>query len=1283
MKQQQIFLIFCLWIWSNLAWGQQFETRLYHMAQGVVSEYGKEIVQDSTGFLWFNTESGISRFDGNNFLNFKVYASDIALTSYGLLVTTQEGLFQICHTPDTVFFQNLMPHQIQNSPQTLYFPNQIFEDTHKNIWIVEKQGIAQLDWKNKRVRQRFTFENLPQFIIQAHPDLVHFFTTEGLIYVWSLKENRFLNVDNQLFSAISTVYSPAPLEIWVGNSKITKLKIRDDGKLVLERSSEPFPNDITAIIRTRAGKTYVGTSDNTGFEILTDSLAWQKMHFLKASSTIPTALSEGKLHQLFEDKFGNLWAISTEGQSKHRRKIFTSPYYFPHQYTGAVCITENGHKYLATNNLYRLEEIQQGIFTTQAINLSERHRHQMTMGCSVGNDLWYGTKTGFLVHIRDGKIVKELDLREFGEYIYEVFADSAHQLWVCQVPKPIAPPHLLRISAADYTIKKYDAEEGILGRPLQFRAKNQMIYCSAIGAKNYLFRYDKKTDKFVNLSQKLPLKNTESFEVHDFMPDDKGGFYMATTHGFLYQDAQNKLQRKDQTWHLTDEVRAVGMDTKQNIWVATAMDGVFVYSPENEQVVRYTNQNGLASKILSYRGITLDPTGRIWVATTEGVSYVQENTSEIYSTPKPIFLYVKMNGKKIQLTDNQVFPHDSYMNLAFRIAGMQRENIQFEHRLVQQGNEAKTPWHSTSDGVDFYVDEFSAGQHRFEVRAKRLGNYAYSPTLVFEFEILPVWYKTHTFMALLLIFIALSVWISVYFYRLRVRKRQQKLEVTIQARTKKIMEQQVILEKNNQNLQGQKQEVQAQKEELLQQQEEIMSQRDFIETKNIELEEQQEELRRQHEKIEKAFKNIRTISNIGQQITATLNLEKAIGILYRELNEIMDAEDFGVGLYDAQTQKIHYQFYIKKSERVPSFSTSIQENRFSAWVIQHQKPVYINDLENEYTNYLTSLEGSGKHEGEHQSIISLPLKVENRLIGLLTIRSSNRNAYEKQYFILIQALGSYVATALDNTQTYSALEVANQEIRQQRKNMYDSMRYARHIQQSILPTDELGRYFTDYFIIYRPKDIVSGDFYWIAEIDNQLFVSVADCTGHGVPGGLMSMIGNTLLREAVYISGIYSPAKILEQLHHGVRTILHKDSEKDSDGMDISILKIEKYSDQSQHRITFADAKSSILYIENEELKAKTCNRRSIAGYTRNRTPFQEIEFEVPKNTAFYMFSDGYASQMSPQNRRFGTVNLRQLIFKYSQAPMRNQKRKLIMAFREHQDTEEQRDDVTILGFRI
>jgi PAS domain S-box-containing protein len=264
------------------------------------------------------------------------------------------------------------------------------------------------------------------------------------------------------------------------------------------------------------------------------------------------------------------------------------------------------------------------------------------------------------------------------------------------------------------------------------------------------------------------------------------------------------------------------------------------------------------------------------------------------------------------------------------------------------------------------------------------------------------------------------------------------------------------------------------------------------------------------------------------------------------------------------------------------------------------------------------------------------------------------------------------------------LKDAQQKIEQQTLDITNSIRYASHIQSAILPpTATVNDIFTDFFIYYRPRNIVSGDFYWWHRKNNKLVVAVADCTGHGVPGALMSMLGISFLTELIKTEELHSAAQILERLRRRIKTSLKQTGKENetSDGMDIALCII----DIDENTIQFSGAFNSLVILRNGEITELEGDRMPIGIYHIDNKPFTNKIIPILPNDRFYMYTDGIADQFGgPRNRKFSSRKVKEVIKTIGLKPM-NEQKDIVHGMLNNwmEPNYEQLDDICLMGFRI
>ena len=284
------------------------------------------------------------------------------------------------------------------------------------------------------------------------------------------------------------------------------------------------------------------------------------------------------------------------------------------------------------------------------------------------------------------------------------------------------------------------------------------------------------------------------------------------------------------------------------------------------------------------------------------------------------------------------------------------------------------------------------------------------------------------------------------------------------------------------------------------------------------------------------------------------------------------------------------------------------------------------------------------------------------------------------------------------------LEEKNEIIEEKNKDITDSISYARHIQSAILPNrGEMEKYLKNYYIFFSPKDIVSGDFYWFSKRGNKLFFAVCDCTGHGVPGAFVSMIGNNLLNQTINEYGIEDPGEILSNLNKGMIMVFTNEGEIEArDGMDMSLLVLDMDANAKEIRkVSYAGANNSMYLIrkgiggsdlakmdwvagfENDLLEIKA-DKEAIGGFTDPNYVFNSRVIELEPGDLVYAFSDGFMDQFGgPKGKKFMKKNFKKLFLEYVDLDMNTQGKNMKERIKQWMGEGEQIDDILVIGIKV
>ncbi len=463
-----------------------------------------------------------------------------------------------------------------------------------------------------------------------------------------------------------------------------------------------------------------------------------------------------------------------------------------------------------------------------------------------------------------------------------------------------------------------------------------------------------------------------------------------------------------------------------------------------------------------------------------------------------------------------------------------------------------------------------------------------------------------------------------------------------------------LVKKQIQEIETQKQNIRDQNEKINNQKIEISKQRDEMQRQQTEIDLQQSKITLQKEELAKILHQVDTLQkNVEEKMKTLKKQESDIKLQLVKVNKL-------------QAQEISQREILKhQKEEIESQQGKIdfQKQVLDIQVSKIQKQRYI--------LYLASV-----------FII---------LIGGLAFFIFRSYRIKREANLALQKKNTEIQLQKEEIEHQSHQIGEQRDMLQfQNENIRASIRYAKTIQQAILPMPEAIDKHFEWFVIYRPKDIVSGDFYWFShfEKENKTFIAVVDCTGHGVPGAFMSMIGNRLLSEIVNEKRIFDPAQILEKLSESVQLALMQDRTNNNDGMDVCLCCID-YLDSERRHITFAGAKRSLYFYtqKNKELSSIKGDIKAIGGRSRLRQvaelPFTNYHIDLKTNDILYLMSDGLIDQSSIDRKRFGQDKFTEAVLGIVNKSMHEQKIAIETALELHQGKSEQRDDITMLGIKL
>ncbi len=336
------------------------------------------------------------------------------------------------------------------------------------------------------------------------------------------------------------------------------------------------------------------------------------------------------------------------------------------------------------------------------------------------------------------------------------------------------------------------------------------------------------------------------------------------------------------------------------------------------------------------------------------------------------------------------------------------------------------------------------------------------------------------------------------------------------------------------------------------------------------------------------------------------------------------------------------------------------------------------------SNEVTKESAKQKYQSEYEKQKSIDSAIAKKEIEKQKIiRNSFIGGFAVMFLLAGVSYRNFKRKKKDNQIiTQQKKEVENQKnlIEVKNKEILDSIEYALRIQNAILPTQKIVKKYLEYsFILYKPKDIVAGDFYWMENIQDIVLFAACDCTGHGVPGAMVSVVCHNALNRAVREFGLTQPAAILDKTTEIVLENFSKSDEEIHDGMDISICAL----NTKTKTLEWAGANNSLLLINNSQLTETKADKQCI-GYNDNIKPFTNHRFNLSRDTSIYIFTDGFADQFGGEPEKKLTKNrFRELLLSIQELPIQEQGVVLNEFITNYKKETEQTDDILIIGVRV
>jgi serine phosphatase RsbU (regulator of sigma subunit) len=458
-------------------------------------------------------------------------------------------------------------------------------------------------------------------------------------------------------------------------------------------------------------------------------------------------------------------------------------------------------------------------------------------------------------------------------------------------------------------------------------------------------------------------------------------------------------------------------------------------------------------------------------------------------------------------------------------------------------------------------------------------------------------------------------------------------------------------------------------------------------------------LQEENQRLRLALEDLAILNEIAVAINSALSLDRVLESIIQKCTKHLKVEQAAVLLLDEKVKEKPFRTMIRGWDSAADTLPYRLDTQLTGWMLKNRTPLLTNDFEKDNRFRAIPGEASLIH-----SLLTVPMLSKNRMIGLIALFNKKKESgFSNNDQRLLSIIGSQSAQVITNALLYEELDKYREhleelvkertsELKNKNEKIMSSIDYAQRLQLSILPrTEKIRQYVSQFFITWKPSETVGGDFYWFycpgdsaqKSSSKNFLLAVVDCTGHGVPGAFMTMTANSVLNHIAYNICNNDPAKILQELNRIIRHTLNQDTPGalSDDGLDIGLCFV-KFDEK---KLIYAGAKLSLFYCTGQDIIEIKGSRQSI-GYKRSKQDYQYTNHEIKLegNQVFYMTTDGYLHQNGEEdNRKFGKERFKGMIRKNHKKPLSRQKQLIETTLMKYMGKETQRDDITVLGFKL
>jgi signal transduction histidine kinase/ligand-binding sensor domain-containing protein/CheY-like chemotaxis protein/HPt (histidine-containing phosphotransfer) domain-containing protein len=1044
---------------------------------GLAQESILSIIQDSDGFMWFGSQTGLSRFDGyrvttyrNEVGNPRSMVNNWVRVLYvdragRLWLGTDGGLDRF--DPVTQTFIHYAPNEPGKRGNGNRHIHAMEDDGNDGLWIATADGLQHFDMKTGAFR---VWHHAAGDAASLASDQVNALALDARGRLWvgtavgvdSMApgaagfEHHALAGAGAKRNTVNALLVDANQNLWIATLAGLghwNLAAGAAGRRLLGPADGIVRGDISVLFQDGDSTVWAGGHDDGLYRWNPQAQRFSNFRHQPADSH---SLADNRVSALFRDRVGTFW-VGTWYAGVSRVDLGSGGFArIVKQSDGPATLSDNKVRAIADDGAGKL-----WLGTTDGLNhfdpatgLTQVYRHQPDNPNSLSDILvnavardrrgvvWSGGRAGITGFDPASGRFTRLSLANAdpdSDTIRGMLVDRDDALWITTR----GGLHRLDPARRKVTTFRHDPADSAsladnIARPI-LEDRHGRLW---VGTFDGLDLMDRATGKFRHFRHDPADPASISHdEVHYLLEDRRGEIWAGTAVGLnkLIAGADGSIRFKRYTFTdglADDAVAAMLEDDDGNLWISSST-GVSRFAPATGKWRTYNAGDGTTEGAYFDGSALKTRDGTLYFGGFNGITAFNPRTiSDNLIAPRAVITGFNVFNKPVALvhpgllkgpiehaTEITLDTDDSVFSLEFsalHYAAPQRNR--FAYQLVGFDEN----WVATDASKRFATyTNLDPGNYTFRVKAANKDGVWSASGATLAITILPPFWKTWWFRSGVVLLVLGSAFGAFRFRMRGLRRQKELLEHQVRARTAEIGQQNRLLE--------------SQKLELETRRVEAESQRAEAEQRRFDAERQTEEVELQKENVELAHRNISILSEIGREMTATLDMETIMGTVYRHVHQLMDARIFGIGIYREDLDLIEFPFAIDQGVRSPRYSRAVnQPNQLAVWCLTNRREVFINDLGEEYDNYLGAappdpLAALQRVDGSSGSVVAstmyVPLIVKERVMGVIGVQSVEKNAYRRVHLDMLQTLAAHAAVALDNARAYRQLEEMEKQVR--------------------------------------------------------------------------------------------------------------------------------------------------------------------------------------------------------------------------------------------------------------